>query len=137
MLVVADGYKQARPSHCTILAVDNDGLKNLFKLVSIAHTQTFYRVPRIRRSDLQKLRQGLIVGSGCSNGELFEVMMNKTPEEAEKVARFYDYIEVHPKPVYSPLIDGGVVHDEWNLEDIIRRTCETREEVEYSGLCNR
>ncbi|MGM9949759.1 MAG: PolC-type DNA polymerase III [Lysinibacillus sp.] len=117
----ADGYKQSRPSHCTILAVDNDGLKNLFKLVSISHTQTFYRVPRIRRSDLRKLRQGLIVGSGCSNGELFEVMMNKTPEEAEKVARFYDYIEVHPKPVYSPLIDGGVVHDEWNLEDIIRR----------------
>lgn len=117
----ADGYKQSRPSHCTILAVDNDGLKNLFKLVSIAHTQTFYRVPRIRRSDLQKLRQGLIVGSGCSNGELFEVMMNKTPEEAEKVARFYDYIEVHPKPVYSPLIAGGVVHDEWNLEDILRR----------------
>lgn len=117
----ADGYKQGRPSHCTILAVDNDGLKNLFKLVSIAHTQTYYRVPRIRRSDLKKLRQGLIVGSGCSNGELFEVMMNKTPEEAEKVARFYDYIEVHPKPVYSPLIDRGVVHDEWNLEDIIRR----------------
>ena len=54
-----DGYKQARPSHCTILAVNNDGLKNLFKLVSIAHTQTFYRVPRIRRSDLQKLHDGL------------------------------------------------------------------------------
>ena len=41
-----DGYKQARPSHCTILAVDNAGLKNLFKLISISHTQTFYRVPR-------------------------------------------------------------------------------------------
>ncbi|WP_332648332.1 PolC-type DNA polymerase III [Lysinibacillus sp. 54212] len=117
----ADGYKQVRPSHCTILAVNNDGLKNLFKLVSISNTQTFYRVPRIRRSDLTKLRQGLLVGSGCSNGELFETIMNKTPEQAERVARFYDYIEVQPKPVYSPLIDGGVVHDEWNLEDIIRR----------------
>lgn len=116
-----DGYKQARPTHCTILAVNNDGLKNLFKLVSIAHTQTFYRVPRVRRSDLQKLRQGLIVGSGCSQGELFEVIMNKTPEEAEKVARFYDYLEVHPKPVYSQLIDSGTVHNERNLEDIIKR----------------
>lgn len=116
-----DGYKQSRPSHCTILAVDNDGLKNLFKLITISHTQTFYRVPRIRRSDLQKLRQGLIVGSGCSNGELFETMMNKTPEEAERMARFYDYLEVMPKPVYSPLVDGGTVHDEWALEDIIRR----------------
>lgn len=116
-----DGYKQSRPTHCTILAVDNDGLKNLFKLVSIAHTQTFYRVPRIRRSDLQKLRQGLIVGSGCSNGELFETIMNKTEEEAEKVARFYDYLEVHPPAVYSQLIDGGFVHDYSNLEDTLRR----------------
>ena len=116
-----DGYKQARPSHCTILAVDNDGLKNMFKLVSIAHTQTYYRVPRIKRSDLKKYREGLIVGSGCSNGELFEVIMNKTPEEAEKVAKFYDYIEVMPKPVYSPLIASGTVHDEFTLEDIIRR----------------
>ncbi|KGR92041.1 DNA polymerase III PolC [Ureibacillus massiliensis 4400831 = CIP 108448 = CCUG 49529] len=116
-----DSYKTARPYHCTILAVDNEGLKNMFKLISIAHTQTYHRVPRIRRSDLTKLRKGLIVGSGCSNGELFETMMNKSPEEAEKVAGFYDYIEVHPKPVYSQLIDGGVVHDEWNLEDIIRK----------------
>ena len=116
-----DSYKQTRPSHCTILAADNDGLKNIFKLISIAHTETFYRVPRIRRSDLTRLREGLLIGSGCSNGELFETMMNKSSEEAEKVAKFYDYIEVHPKPVYSQLIDGGVIHDEWNLEDIIRK----------------
>ena len=56
-----------------------------------------------------------------SNGELFETMMNKSPEEAEKVAKFYDYIEVMPKPVYSPLVDGGMIHGEWTLEDIIRR----------------
>ena len=116
-----DSYKQGRPYHCTILAVDNDGLKNMFKLISIAHTQTYHRVPRVRRSDLIKLRKGLIVGSGCSNGELFETMMNKSPDEAEKVAEFYDYIEVHPKPVYSQLVDGGIVHDQWNLEDIIRK----------------
>ncbi len=115
------GYKTGRPYHCTILAVDNDGLKNMFKLISIAHTQTYHRVPRIRRSDLIKLRQGLIVGSGCNNGELFETMMNKSPDEAEKVAEFYDYIEVHPKPVYSQLVDGGIIHSEWNLEDIIRK----------------
>ncbi|MER2105605.1 MAG: PolC-type DNA polymerase III [Solibacillus sp.] len=117
----AEGYKQARPMHCTILAVNNDGLKNLFKLVSIAHTQTYYRVPRIRRSDLNKLRDGLIIGSGCSNGELFETMMNKTPEEAERIAKYYDYIEVMPPAVYAQLVEGGTVHDEWALEDIIRR----------------
>jgi DNA polymerase III subunit alpha, Gram-positive type len=125
-----DSYKQSRPSHCTILAVDNDGLKNMFKLVTISHTETFYRVPRIRRSDLQKYRTGLIVGSGCSNGELFETIMNKTPEEAEKVARFYDYIEVHPKPVYSQLIARGTIHDEWNLEDILRRLVKLGKKLE-------
>ncbi|MBB5147838.1 PolC-type DNA polymerase III [Ureibacillus thermosphaericus] len=116
-----EAYKQSRPYHCTILVVNNNGLKNLFKLVSISHTQTFYRVPRIRRSDLMKHREGLIIGSGCSNGELFETMMNKSPEEAEEVAEFYDYIEVHPKSVYSQLLDSGTIHDEWHLEDIIRK----------------
>ena len=132
-----EGYKQARPSHCTILAVDDAGLKNLFKLISISHTQTFYRVPRIRRSDLQKLRQGLIVGSGCSNGELFETMMNKTPEEAERIAKFYDYLEVMPKPVYSQLVDGGTVHDEWALEDIIRRIVKLGKKIKFTSCCNR
>ncbi|MGE7664975.1 PolC-type DNA polymerase III [Ureibacillus composti] len=116
-----ESYKNSRPYHCTILAKDDDGLKNLFKLITIAHTQTYYRVPRIRRSDLMKLRQGLLIGSGCNNGELFETMMNKSPDEAEKVAKFYDYIEVQPKPVYSPLIEGGIIHDQWNLEDILRK----------------
>ena len=99
-----DSYKQGRPYHCTILAVNNDGLKNLFKLITIAHTKTYHRVPRLRRSDLMKLRDGLLIGSGCNNGELFETMMNKSPDEAERVAEFYDYIEVHPKPVYSQLV---------------------------------
>ncbi|CAM5570195.1 DNA polymerase III PolC-type OS=Lysinibacillus sphaericus OX=1421 GN=polC PE=3 SV=1 [Lysinibacillus sphaericus] len=116
-----DAYKKARPMHCTILAVNNDGLKNLFKLVSHSHTKTFYRVPRVTRATLEQYRQGLLVGSGCSNGELFETMMNKSPEEAEQIARFYDYIEVQPKAVYAPLIERNVVRDEWTIEDIIRK----------------
>ena len=56
---------------------------------------------------------------GGREPELFETMMNKSPDEAEKVAEFYDYIEVHPKPVYSQLVDGGIIHSEWNLEDIL------------------
>lgn len=116
-----DAYKKARPMHCTILAVNNDGLKNLFKLVTHAHTQTFYRVPRITRSTLELYREGLLIGSGCDKGEVFETMMQKSPEEAEKVAAFYDYIEVHPKPVYAHLIERNIVRDEWTIEDIIRK----------------
>lgn len=116
-----DSYKRARPSHCTILVKDSIGLKNLFKLVSSSHTETYYRVPRIPRSVLQRHREGLLIGSGCDKGEVFEGLMQKPLEEVEEIAKFYDYLEVHPKPVYSHLIELELVRDEWNLEDIIRK----------------
>ncbi|MDS9470618.1 PolC-type DNA polymerase III [Sporosarcina pasteurii] len=116
-----DAYKRARPSHCTIIATDDVGMKNLFKLVSYSHMDYFYRVPRIPRSLLIKHRQGLLIGSGCSNGEVFEGLMQKSPEEVEEIAKFYDYIEIHPKAVYSHLIDMELIRDEWNMEDIMRK----------------
>ena len=116
-----DAYKRARPYHCTILAMDNDGLKNLFKLVSTAHVQTYYRVPRVTRSSLIQYRKGLLVGSGCDKGEVFEAMMQKQPEEVEEIAKFYDYIEIMPKPVYAHLLESEMVQTEFQLEDIIRK----------------
>lgn len=116
-----DSYKRARPTHCTILAKNEIGLKNLFKLVSLAHTTTFYRVPRLKRSVLQKHREGLIIGSGCDKGEVFEGLMQKPLEQVEEIAQFYDYLEIHPKEVYAHLIEAELVRDEWNLEDIIRK----------------
>lgn len=116
-----DAYKRSRPSHCTLLATDDEGLKNLFKLVSISHMEYFYRVPRIPRSLLMKYRKGLLVGSGCDKGEVFEGLMQKSMEEVEEIAGFYDYLELHPKPAYSHLIELELVRDEWNLEDIMRK----------------
>ncbi|QUG41120.1 PolC-type DNA polymerase III [Psychrobacillus sp. INOP01] len=116
-----DSYKRARPTHCTILAKNEIGLKNLFKLVSLAHTTSFYRVPRLKRSVLQKHREGLIIGSGCDKGEVFEGLMQKPLEQVEEIAQFYDYLEIHPKEVYAHLIEAELVRDEWNLEDIIRK----------------
>jgi DNA polymerase-3 subunit alpha (Gram-positive type) len=114
-----NAYQRSRPHHCTLLAQNDIGLKNLFKLVSIAHLNYFYRVPRIPRSQLEKLREGIIVGSACDKGEVFEGMMQKGPEEAEKVAEFYDYLEVHPKEVYQHLIELELIRDESALEEII------------------
>ncbi|MCM3765730.1 PolC-type DNA polymerase III [Neobacillus niacini] len=114
-----NAYQRARPYHCTLLAQTEQGLKNLFKLVSIAHLEYFYRVPRIPRSVLQKYREGILVGSGCDKGEVFEGMMQKSPDEVESVATFYDYIEVMPKPVYAPLIEMELVRNEKALEQII------------------
>lgn len=116
-----NAYQRARPSHCTLLAQNDVGLKNLFKIISIAHIEYFYRVPRIPRSVLQKYREGIIVGSGCDKGEVFEGMMQKGAEEVEEIARFYDYIEVQPKEVYAHLIELELVQNESKLEDIIKK----------------
>ena len=116
-----DAYKRARPSHCTILVTSDEGLKNLYKLVSYSHMNYFFRVPRIPRSLLIKHRDGLIIGSGCANGEVFNGLMQKPLEEVEEIAKFYDYLEIHPKAVYSHLIDLELIRDEWNMEDIMRK----------------
>lgn len=116
-----DAYKQARPIHATIIAKTQEGLKNLFKLISLSNVKYFHRVARIPRSELNKYREGLIVGSACSNGELFEAMMQKGAEEARKKAKFYDYIEVMPKPVYAPLLEQELVKNENDLEEIIQQ----------------
>lgn len=115
-----DAYKRARPFHATILAQTQAGLKNLFKLISMSNINYFYRVPRIPRSVLNQYREGLLVGSACSNGEIFEAMMQKGVEEAKKRAKFYDYIEVMPKGAYSSLIAAELVKNEDDLEDIIK-----------------
>ncbi|MCM2533425.1 PolC-type DNA polymerase III [Neobacillus pocheonensis] len=114
-----NAYQRARPYHCTLLAQTEAGLKNLFKLVSISHIEYFYRVPRIPRSVLQKYREGILVGSGCNKGEVFEGMMQKSPDEVEASARFYDYIEVMPKQVNAPLIEMELIKNEKALEEII------------------
>ncbi|MDG5470325.1 PolC-type DNA polymerase III [Jeotgalibacillus sp. ET6] len=118
---VGEAFKRARPNHVTLLATSQAGLKNLFKLISISHLNYFYRVPRIPRSVLQKHREGLLIGSGCDKGEVFEGMMQKSSEEVEDMAAFYDYIELHPKPAYAHLIEMELIRDENNLEEIIKK----------------
>ncbi|GAB4072569.1 PolC-type DNA polymerase III [Barrientosiimonas marina] len=116
-----DAYKRSRPSHCILLAQTQEGMKNLYKLVSYAHINYFYRVPRIPRSVLQKLRQGILVGTACDDGEVFEAMMQKSADEAEKAAEFYDYIEVQPPANYSHLIEKELVQNESQILDIIAK----------------
>ncbi|ASN05699.1 PolC-type DNA polymerase III [Virgibacillus necropolis] len=114
-----NAYQRSRPQHCILLAKNQEGLKNIYKLVSHAHIDYFYRVPRIPRSKLQKLRSGLLVGSACDKGEVFETMMQKSKEEAERVAEFYDYIEVQPPANYAHLIEKELVQNEAQIFDII------------------
>jgi len=124
-----NGFQRSRPFHVTLLAQNEVGLKNLFKLVSLSHVQYFYRVPRIPRSVLQKYREGILVGSGCDKGEVFDNMIQKAPEDVEELAKFYDYLEVHPPEVYKPLIEMDYVKDENTLKDIIRNIVKLGEKL--------
>ncbi|MFT8871330.1 MAG: PolC-type DNA polymerase III [Sporolactobacillus sp.] len=112
---------RVRPSHVILLVKNQTGLKNLYKLITFSHVDYFFRVPRMPRSLLAKYREGLLVGSGCDKGELFETMMQKSAEEAEKVADFYDYIEVQPPQNDLALVEKGILRDDLALKDVIRK----------------
>ncbi|MFC7372207.1 PolC-type DNA polymerase III [Fictibacillus iocasae] len=123
------GYQRSRPSHCILLAQTQTGLKNLYRLVSESHMNYFYRTPRIPRSRLAKLREGLLVGSACDKGEVFEGMMQKAPDEVEKIASFYDYLEIQPPSNYAHLIEREFITDELALRDILKNIIKLGEKL--------
>ncbi len=94
------------PFHACLIAKDRVGLKNLFKIISIANTKYLYKneQPKIPRRDISKLREGLLIGSGCINGEIFDKAGSKEDEELVNMMSFYDYIEVQPISAFEHLI---------------------------------
>ena len=118
-------YTKIATNHITLLAKDYTGLKNLYKIVSDAHVNHFYRAPRILRSVLEKHREGLIIGSACEAGQVFNAVKKNLPdEEMEKVIDLYDYIEVMPIDNNRFMIEKGEVKDEEELRDLNRRLIE-------------
>ncbi|MDR0690848.1 MAG: PolC-type DNA polymerase III [Streptococcaceae bacterium] len=126
-----DAYKRARAFHATIYAQNQTGLKNLFKLISLSYVKYYHgKLARIPRSELKKYRKGLIIGSACSLGEVFQAMLEKGYEKAKKVAAFYDFIEIMPKAVYEPLLFNEVITSEKDLEEILRQLIKLGEELD-------
>lgn len=117
-------YKKIRPFHLTVLVKNQVGLKNLYKLVSKSHLEYFYRCPRIPKSILSEYHEGLLFGTACDKGELFDAMLNKSPEEIENIASFYDYIEIQPLNNYRHLLENEIISSEDDIINIHKRIVE-------------
>jgi len=115
-------YKKVKTNHAIILAKDYEGLKNLYKLVSYSHLDYFYKKPRILKSMYEKYSEGLILGSACSDGELYSsILLGKSDEEIEDIAKYYDYLEIQPLGNNDYLVRQGQVPNKDYLKEINKK----------------
>ncbi len=115
--------KHIRPTHIIALAKNKEGLKSLYKLVSYSHIDYLAEVPKIPRREIEKLRENLIIGSACFNGEVFRTAMYYGDDVLKDVISFYDYIEIQPLENYSYLVNMGEMDQEellTHIKDIVR-----------------
>ena len=130
-------HKYGRAHHINLLVKNKTGLKNLFKLVSLANTTYLYKTPRILRSVVNKHREGLLVGSGCYESEVFTQAKSKSDDELSNIIRFYDYVEVQPMECYDHMIQTGdfatKVELAANIEKVVRVTEEAGKIIVATG----
>ncbi len=123
------GYSQNRRTHASVIAKNQAGLKSLYELISLSYTQylsssgmatksnEFVGEPRIIKEEIEKRRENLLIGAGCTQSDIFEIAMNKSEAMLDEAIAFYDYVEIMPMSVYEPLLNRNVLQSK---EDIIR-----------------
>ena len=114
--------------HLIVLVKNQIGLKNLYKIVSKAHTDYFFKKPRVPRSVLNEYREGLILGSACEAGELYRaIVQGRNMEELKRIADYYDYLEVQPLGNNEYMVRNDTVKNLEGIMDFNRKVIELGE----------
>ena len=116
---VISGDTIGQSYHIILLCTSQKGMQNLNHLISDSNLRYFYRHPCMPRHLINQYREGLILGSACEAGELFQAIVNDRPqEEIERIASWYDYLEIQPIGNNGFMIRNGTARDEEHLRGI-------------------
>ena len=112
------GKAKRMPKHLVVLAKNQTGLRNLYKLISLSHLEYFKRFPIMPKSEINANREGLILGSACEAGELYQaIIRGKDWEELRRIASWYDYLEIQPLSNNSFMVrpdrNGKTIARDW------------------------
>lgn len=116
-----NAVRKAKSSHAIILASSEVGRVNLYRLISASHLTYYNRRPRIPKSEFLKHREGLIIGSACEAGELYQAIMGgATHEDIARLVEFYDYLEIQPLANNYFMLDNPKYETVNTVDDLIQ-----------------